>query len=223
MASDDPSGGPYLVSNDEAIGGDFTQANMAFSDRSFTVRAVAAGLLIGILINLSNTYYGLQAGSSSQMAMVSTLLGYGGFRAFQKCLKTPLSAAENVLITNVATATGCMPVTAGFTGTIPAPEYVIGSAENGPIRLSSTKLVVWSIGLCFFGLIFASLLRESLIVREKLPWPGPTATSFLIKPLHGRPNKDLAASFGSHERSMTRTATNEVIPLNLRGRTQIEG
>ena len=32
-----------------------------------------------------------------------------------------------------------------------------------------------------------------------------------------------AASFGSHERSMTRTATNEVIPLNLRGRTQIEG
>jgi uncharacterized oligopeptide transporter (OPT) family protein len=62
--------------------------------------------------------------------------------------------------------------TAGFTGTIPALEYVIGPAENGPIRLSSTKLVVWSIGLCFFGLIFASLLRESLIVREKLPWPG---------------------------------------------------
>lgn len=44
-------------------------------------------------------------------------------------------------------------------------------------------------GLCFFGLIFASLLRDHFIVREKLPWPGPKATAHLINTLHHMPHK----------------------------------
>lgn len=40
-------------------------------DRSFTLRALISGLFIGVLVNLSNTYYGLQIGAGSQMSMVS--------------------------------------------------------------------------------------------------------------------------------------------------------
>lgn len=154
---------------------------------NFTGRALVAGLLIGVLINLSNTYYGLQTGSSSQMPMVSALLGFMSFRTISRFLRTPLTVAENVLITSVATATGCMPVTAGFTGTIPALEYVIGHADNGPVRLDWLELVLWSLGLCFFGLVFASILREYLVVQENLPWPGPRATGHLIGTLHNQP------------------------------------
>jgi uncharacterized oligopeptide transporter (OPT) family protein len=132
------------------------------------------------LINLSNNYYGPQTVNSSQMAMVSALLGYMSFRTISRFLQTPLIAAENVLVTSVATATGCILVTAGFTGTISALEYVIRYADNGPVHLDWLELVLWSLGLCFFGLILASLLREDLLVHENVPWPGPQATAHLI-------------------------------------------
>ena len=99
-------------------------------------------------------------------------------------------ATENVLINTVSTATGCMPVTAGFTGVIAAMEYVITPKDHGPIKFNVLQLLVWSMGVCFFGLIFASMLRNWLVVREKLPWPGATATAYLIKTLHRRKSID---------------------------------
>ncbi|KAM0430145.1 hypothetical protein ACHAPT_006153 [Fusarium lateritium] len=153
-------------------------------DRSFTLRALLAGLVISVFINLSNTYYGLQIGVASQMSMISGLLGYAGFKLFSRFLTTPFTIAEHVLVVSVATASGCMPVTAGFIGVIPALEYLLGPDDNGPFRLPWGALVVWSVGLCFFGLIFASLFRESFVVREKLPWPGARATAHLLNTLH---------------------------------------
>lgn len=175
-------------------------------ERSFTLRALIPGLLIGVLVNLSNTYYGLQTGVSSQMPMVSGLLGYIGFKLFSRYTIIPFSAPENVLIISVATATGCMPVTAGFTGVVPALEYVIGPEENGPLRIGWGNLVLWSLGLCFFGLIFASLLREHFVVREKLPWPGPRATAHLINTLHHKPQK--SSTVYRDSTLLVQTATN---------------
>ncbi|KAF7869768.1 hypothetical protein EAF04_004552 [Stromatinia cepivora] len=146
-------------------------------DRSFTLRAIISGRLIGVFVNISNTYYGLRTGASSQMPMVSGLLGYVGFKIFSKYTMIPFTATENVLIISAATAVGCMPVIAGFTGVVPALEYVVGPEDNGPIRIDWKMLILWSFGLCFFRLIFASLLRE-------LPWPGPRATAHLISKLH---------------------------------------
>jgi uncharacterized oligopeptide transporter (OPT) family protein len=142
-------------------------------ERSFTPRALVSGLIIGLLVNLSNIHYGLQTGVSNQLSMVLGLLGYVGFKLFSRYTTMQFSAAENGLIISVATATGSMPVTAGFTGVVPALEYVIDAEENGPLRIGWGNLVLWSLGLCFFGLLFASLLREHFIVRERLPWPGP--------------------------------------------------
>lgn len=34
-------------------------------------------------------------------------------------------------------------------------EYLLQPAELGPVRLSMTKLIVWSLGLCYFGVVFA--------------------------------------------------------------------
>jgi uncharacterized oligopeptide transporter (OPT) family protein len=129
-------------------------------EAGFSLRAVAAGLFVGVLVNLSNTYYGLRIGVASQMSMVSTLLGFIGFKLISRYLTAPLTPAENVLLLSVSMATGCMPVTAGFVGIIPALEYLIGPEENGPLRLSFDSLIFWSIGLSFFGLIFAAAFRE---------------------------------------------------------------
>lgn len=161
----------------------------AMEGQSLTLRAVVSGLLIGILVNLSNTYYGLRIGAAGSMSMVSGLLGYVGFKSISRYTNIPFSPAENVLVISTATATGCMPVTAGFIGMIPALEYLIGPDDNGPVRQSFGNLILWSMGLCFFGIIFASLFRERLIEREKLPWPGARATAYLIKTLHNKSQK----------------------------------
>jgi uncharacterized oligopeptide transporter (OPT) family protein len=172
--------------------------NDKVASTGLTARSLIAGLLIGILINLSNTYYGLRIGGASQMSMVSALLGYFAFRQLpRRLVKTPLDPSENVLIITVATATGCMPVTAGFIGIIPALEYLIGPDENGPLRyITFSNLVLWSMGLCVFGVIFAALLRKPLVEGEKkLPWPGATATAHLVNTLHRKtPKTERAAS-----------------------------
>ncbi|CDM30582.1 Oligopeptide transporter OPT superfamily [Penicillium roqueforti FM164] len=119
--------------------------------QSFTWRALLVGLLVGILISLCNTYYGLQTGAGAQLPTVSALLGYLAIGALAKFNFAPLSKTENVLIVSTATATGCMPATAGFTEVIPALEYILGPNEGGPFRLEYLQLITWSLGLSFFG------------------------------------------------------------------------
>ena len=160
--------------------------------RSFTVRATVCGLAIGVLVNLSNTYYGLRIGVASQMSMVSGLLGFASFKIVSRYSNVPFSPFENVLTISVATATGAMPVTAGFVGAIPAIEYLIGPEDNGPIQLDFGKLVLWSVSLCLFGLVFASWLRPYFVDRQGLPWPGARATASLITTLHrNKPEPEL--------------------------------
>jgi hypothetical protein len=38
---------------------------------------------------------------------------------------------------------------------MPAMNYLLSSEEQGPIFLSLWKLMVWSLGLCYFGVVFA--------------------------------------------------------------------
>jgi uncharacterized oligopeptide transporter (OPT) family protein len=195
-----PGSSPPLESQPLLSGGN-DLAGRSNMQQNFTIRALIAGLLIGILVNLSNMYYGLQTGSSQQMPIVSALLGYFGFSLSSRLGFAPLSKAENVLIASVATATGCMPVTAGFSELIPALEYVLGPADGGPMRLRWTEMFLWSLGLCFFGILFAALLRKQLVVPRELPWPGATASSNVIRALYTG-----AAKTNVHQRN-SRTVT----------------
>lgn len=34
-------------------------------------------------------------------------------------------------------------------------EYLLKPDEQGPIHLSMGKLIIWSLGLCYFGVVFA--------------------------------------------------------------------
>ncbi|RUS25456.1 OPT oligopeptide transporter protein-domain-containing protein [Jimgerdemannia flammicorona] len=140
----------------------------------FTWRSVAAGLLIGTLLCFSNMYFGLQTGWISMMSLQSSLLGYAIFKPFQGKLRVAFGPIENVFLQTIAVATGTMPLAAGFVGIIPA----LASLEEtdrmgGPIRLSATQLIIWSLGLAFFG-----------IIREKLRFPSGTATAQMISILH---------------------------------------
>ncbi|KAL2823116.1 OPT oligopeptide transporter protein-domain-containing protein [Aspergillus granulosus] len=177
--------------------------------RSFTLRSLLVGLAIGALITFSNTYFGLQTGWISTMAMPSALIGFSVFKVFSKYLSYPFTPVENVLIQTVAGAVGTMPLGCGFVGVIPALEFLIrdgedgpsgdgGTGEGGPLRLNFWKLVLWSLGVCLFGVVFAVPLRKEVIIREKLRFPSGTASALMLRVLHGA---------GKNETEVTRSVT----------------
>lgn len=167
------------------------------SSQSFTSRSLLVGLLIGALITFSNTYFGLQTGWISTMAMPSALIGFSVFKVFAKYLSYPFTPIENVLIQTVAGAVGTMPLGCGFVGVIPALEFLLkkgedgpsgdgGVGEGGPLKLNTWKLMLWSLGVCLFGVVFAVPLRKETIVREKLKFPSGTASALMLRVLHGK-------------------------------------
>ncbi|KAK2768210.1 hypothetical protein FQN54_000062 [Arachnomyces sp. PD_36] len=168
---------------------DPTSLPPAHSAQSFTPRSLLMGLVIGTLITFSNTYFGLQTGWISSMAMPSSLIGFAVFKSISKHLSFPFSPVENVLIQTVAGAVGTMPLGCGFVGVIPALEFLLRERDDGggsgPLRLGLWKLIIWSLGVCMFGVVFAVPLRKEVIIREKLRFPSGAATAVMIRVLHG--------------------------------------
>jgi OPT family oligopeptide transporter len=154
--------------------------------RSFTLRAIAAGLLVGLVICFSNMYFGLQTGWVSMMTMPASLMGFGIFKTLSRHLSFPFSPVENVLVQTVAGSMAIMPLGCGFVGVLPAMQYLLKPEEQGPVNLGIWKLVVWSLGLCYFGVVFAVPLRRQVIIREKLKFPSGFSTAVLISVLHGK-------------------------------------
>ncbi len=160
-------------------------AERAEEGQNFTVRGVLVGLVIGVIICFSNMYFGLQTGWVSSMSMPSALIGFAYFKGVAKHLDFPFTPVENVLVQTVAGSLGTMPLGCGFVGVIPALEYLLKPEENGPLVLGFGRLVVWSLGICLFGVVFAVPLRKQVIIREKLKFPSGTATALMIGVLHG--------------------------------------
>ena len=160
-------------------------AEQAEQGQNFTLLGTLVGLGIGVIICFSNMYFGLQTGWVSGMAMPAALIGFGFFKTVAKCINYPFTPVENVLVQTVAGAVGTMPLGCGFVGVMPALNYLLKSEENGPLVLSTGKLVVWSVGICLFGVVFAVPLRKEVIIREKLKFPSGTATALMIGVLHG--------------------------------------
>jgi OPT family oligopeptide transporter len=160
-------------------------AQQAAQPQNFTLRGVVVGLAIGVVICFSNMYFGLQTGWVSGMAMPSALIGFAYFKVIARTLKLPFTPVENVLVQSVAGSVGTMPLGCGFVGVIPALNYLLTEEENGPLNISLWRLIIWSVGICFFGVVFAVPLRKEMIIREKLKFPSGTATALLIRVLHG--------------------------------------
>jgi uncharacterized oligopeptide transporter (OPT) family protein len=159
--------------------------NSTDSRNSFTLRALLLGLAIGVLICFCNLYFGLQTGWGSVMSMPASLIGFAAFRSVSKHIKLPFTPGENVLVQTVAGHAGIMSLGCGFVGIIPAIEFILEKEEGAPLSLGVGRLLVWSLGIAIFPPVLAVALRKEVIIREKLRFPGGTATALLIGVLHG--------------------------------------
>ena len=55
---------------------------------------------------------------------------------------------------------------------IPAMTDLLKPEERGPLNFSVWQLIVWSLGLCYFGVVFAVPLRKQVIIKERLRFPS---------------------------------------------------
>ncbi|KAL3435354.1 OPT oligopeptide transporter protein-domain-containing protein [Aspergillus tetrazonus] len=211
----------------------FGDESYAMAPRSFTLRSLLVGVVIGVLITFSNTYFGLQTGWISTMAMPSALIGFSVFKVFSKYLSYPFTPIENVLIQTVAGAVGTMPLGCGFVGVIPALEFLIrdgedgpsggeGTGEGGPLKLNFGKLVLWSLGVCLFGVVFAVPLRKEVIIREKLRFPSGTASALMLRVLHGSGQSEKGAKSRIDQSMEDQRDAEDVQPLLAQGSAQTE-
>lgn len=190
-------------------------AEQAHQGQNFTLRGVLVGLAIGVIICFSNTYFGLQTGWISGMAMPAALIGFGWFKSIARWIDYPFTPVENVLVQTVAGAVGTMPLGCGFVGVMPALNYLLLPEENGPLNLPIWKVIVWALGIGFFGVVFAVPLRREMIIREKLKFPTGTATALVIGVLHGNPDgagftkvESGLQTFRRRSQDLIRTSTN---------------
>jgi OPT family oligopeptide transporter len=211
----------------------FGDESYAMAPRSFTLRSLLVGIVIGALITFSNTYFGLQTGWISTMAMPSALIGFSVFKVFSKYLSYPFTPIENVLIQTVAGAVGTMPLGCGFVGVIPALEFLIrdgedgpsggdGTGEGGPLKLNFGKLILWSLGVCLFGVVFAVPLRKEVIIREKLRFPSGTASALMLRVLHGSGQSEKGAKSRIDQSMEDQRDAEDVQPLLAQGSAQTE-
>ena len=77
-------------------------------EQNFTLRGVLVGLVIGVVICFSNTYFGLQTGWVSGMTMPAALIGFAYFKVIARWIDYPFTPVENVLVQTVAGAVGTM-------------------------------------------------------------------------------------------------------------------
>ncbi|KAI9230491.1 MAG: OPT oligopeptide transporter protein-domain-containing protein [Piptocephalis tieghemiana] len=137
-------------------------------------------------------YFGLQTGWISMMSLQSSLLGFAIFKPLQGRLKTPFGPVENVVLQTTAVATATMPLAGGFVGIIPALGML--EEDEGRVVLSVSELILWGMGIAFFGVFFAVPLRKQVIIKEQLPFPSGTATAQMISVLHRQVDPSTSAS-----------------------------
>ena len=193
MLQDDPAHEHEPLLQD---GGDEDLGQVAPNPKTttFSLRSTAVGLVIGTLVALSNTYFGLQTGHSDSMGVPSAILGFLAFHVFDRNLHTPFSPSENAYIQGVAGAVGSMPMTSGLISTIVGLEHVLPKSEGGGFHFSWLILIIWSLGLCFFGGVFAMFIRSRILDQERLVFPSATASATIIKSLHRSMHSKLAPS-----------------------------
>lgn len=155
--------------------------------REMTLRALAAGGLIGALLAAGNVYTGLKIAYIDGGSITAALLGFAVFSIWRT--RSPYTPLENNITQTTAGAAAVMGAVAGLAGPMPALE-LFGES------VSALALLMWGLAVGTLGVLLGAGLRHRLIVEEGLPFPTGVATAELIR-----------AAYGLRSRAMKRAGT----------------
>ena len=146
--------------------------------REATVRALATGAAIGLLLAAANVYTVIKVGVIDGGAITAALLAFGVFAVLGRRARTPFGALECNITQTAASSAAVMSMVTGVSGQVPA------LAMMGT-RLSSAAVVAFGAGVGVLGVFVAALLRRRLVIEEALPFPTGAATGEVIETIFG--------------------------------------
>lgn len=126
-----------------------------------TVRAVLAGAVLAVVLCGVNAYLTLSFGVIEEGPTIAALF----FFAFFFLSRRKITSTEMVIVATMGSAGGSL----GFISNFFAARVMVGETMTVP------DMAVFAAVTSLLGLLFVIPLRELLILREDLPWPGSRA------------------------------------------------
>lgn len=144
-----------------------------------TARAVVVGMLLGVVMCLSNLYVFFKTGWSMGVTITAAILAFAVFQALQaaRLARSPLGALENNALTTVASGAGYM--TGG--GNMAAFGALLMVTT---VRPDTLPMVAWFAGIAALGVFAAIPIKRQLINKEALAFPTGTATAETLRAIH---------------------------------------
>ncbi|MBX3402815.1 MAG: OPT/YSL family transporter [Phycisphaeraceae bacterium] len=151
-----------------------------FATRQLTIRALATGMILGGLLSICNVYTGLKIGWGLNMSITGILLAFVLWRAISRASAgrvSMMNRLENNINQSVCSAAGAIS-SAGLVSAIPAVTMLEGTV------FPWWQLLLWMSSVCFVGIAVAMGLRQQMIIRDRLPFPGGLACAETLKEIY---------------------------------------
>ncbi len=136
---------------------------------ALSLRAVVTGFLLAVLLCGVNSYLTLSFGVIEEGPTIAALLFFAVFFLS----KNKIKSTEMVIVATMGSAGGSL----GFISNFFAAKAMTGE----PYTL--WQMVGFAVVTSLVGMVFVLPLRDLLILRETLPWPGSKATASVIEAL----------------------------------------
>ncbi|KAG8679543.1 hypothetical protein FRC09_018903, partial [Ceratobasidium sp. 395] len=158
--------------------------NSPVETSQLTVRAVAIGSLLGLIVGASNIYLGLKTGFTFGAGLFGAIFGFAIIKPLSHALPLRFGGGyfgpkENAVVQTAATSAGSL--TGLFVAAVPAMYHL--KLMTTP-KADIGRLFALTTITAFYGLFFAIPLRKYYILKQRLVFPSPTATAFTIRSLH---------------------------------------
>lgn len=134
-----------------------------------TARSILTGFALAIVLCFMNSYLTLSFGVIEEGPTIAALF----FFAIFFVSKLPITTTEMVIVASMGSAGGSL----GFISNFFAAKAMTGR----PYTLF--EMTVFGVISSLVGLVMVIPLRQLLVIREQLPWPGAKATAGVIKAL----------------------------------------
>jgi len=155
---------------------------------NLTVRAVVVGMLIGVLMCMSNLYVFFKTGWSMGVTITACIIAFAVFRLLQVAGARPLGMLENNALTTVASGAGYM--TGG--GNMAAYGALLMLTAMRP---SGLPMIAWFAVIAALGVFAAIPIKRQLVNQEALPFPTGTATAETLRSIHSGDGSGNAAKY----------------------------
>ncbi|MBI5838382.1 MAG: OPT/YSL family transporter [Candidatus Eisenbacteria bacterium] len=152
-----------------------------------TFRAVAVGMVLGMVMACSNVYVSLKSGWSMGTAITACILAYvffSGLRVLRPNMR-PYNILENNCTQSTASAAGCI-TSAGVANAIPALMMLDPHALPLDFQTRLLFLIPWIVTIAMMGVFLAVPSKRQMINIEQLPFPTGTAAAATLRSLHAK-------------------------------------